>query len=171
MGGDRGRDHAEFAALCAVLGDQALPERPEFATAAQRERHRDELDVAIAARTRTHDKHVLADRLQAAGVAAAPVVNGRDLFADPHLRHRHWFTRLEHPVAGTHEYPGLPAILDGGRLTPRRASPSLGADTVDILHWLGYDDATIEELRGRGVVAVSAEVERPARQTVDLPTG
>lgn len=145
---------AEFRALCSVLGDADLAAQATFATADRRACHAVELDAAIARLTRTHDKHALADRLQAAGVAAAPVLNGRDLFADPHLRQRQWFTRLEHRAAGCHEYPGLPAILDGGRLTPRRASPCLGADTADILRWLGYDDGEIDRLAARGVVAV-----------------
>ena len=40
----------------------------------------------------------LADRLQAAGVAATPVLKVADLLDDPHYRARHTFIEVRHPL-------------------------------------------------------------------------
>jgi crotonobetainyl-CoA:carnitine CoA-transferase CaiB-like acyl-CoA transferase len=71
--------------------------------------------------------------LQKAGVPSAPVVDSKELFHDPHLRARDWFTPLRHPEAGTHDYPGYPLRVGGMRYRPRRASPLFGEHTQELL--------------------------------------
>lgn len=80
----------EWAALCGLFDRDDLSGDPRFATHADRKRNEHELDEIINAWTIDHDKWKLADRLQAVGIAAAPVEHLADTFErDPQLRHRY----------------------------------------------------------------------------------
>ena len=96
----------------------------------------------------------MAERLQAAGVPAAAVQDGRDLVEhDPQLRARGFYQLLEHPRAGQFLHEGIPIRLS---MTPgglRDPAPLLGADTDFVLHRLGgYTSAEIDELRASGTL-------------------
>ena len=49
--------------------------------------------------------------LQRAGVPAAEVQDGKDLFNDRHLRARGFMNTVEHPLTGAIEYPDVPLRL------------------------------------------------------------
>jgi crotonobetainyl-CoA:carnitine CoA-transferase CaiB-like acyl-CoA transferase len=70
---------AEFAALCATIGEGSLAADPRFAAFAARHANQDALRPAIERWTAVRDKHDAARILQAAGVPAAPVCNARDV--------------------------------------------------------------------------------------------
>ena len=97
-------DDAGWARLCAAMGREELARDPRFATHAARKAHEDALDAEVAAWTARHDRHALAEGLQRAGVAAAPVQHLRDTYErDPQLR-RH-YQRVRHPLAPEAELP------------------------------------------------------------------
>ena len=48
--------------------------------------------------TRTRDKMDVAEALQQAGVAAAPMYRAVDVLADPQLSHRNVFSDMRHPL-------------------------------------------------------------------------
>lgn len=144
----------EWRQLCKTLSASELLQDNRFATLDLRIEHRDELSAALNEWTVRHDKFVLAKLLQNAGVPAAPVHNGRDLYSDEHLRARAWFMNLDHPDAGTHQYAGLPFILNGQRLQPRSVSPPFGKDNREVLNdLLGMEPAEVLALIEDGVVA------------------
>jgi len=93
------------------LGRPELADDTRFSDLGRRRDNEDELTAVIAAWTSGQDKHELAGRLQAAGVAAAPVQTPKDVAEDPYLAHRGFFTELEHPDAGRHRHPSLPFHL------------------------------------------------------------
>jgi crotonobetainyl-CoA:carnitine CoA-transferase CaiB-like acyl-CoA transferase len=125
------RTDAEWAALAAMIGGGAT--LPRFATAEGRKANEVALDVLIADWTRDQDRHALAARLQAAGIPAAAVETAPDLARSDYLRHRGFFAGLTHPVAGTHEHPGLPFHSETAQGSARFAAPGYGADNRAIL--------------------------------------
>lgn len=127
------RDEEEWAALCRVMGRGDLVHDARFASLAGRKRHEDELTALISAWTQTHDRHGLADRLQEAGVPAAPVQTPSDVSRDRHLSERGFFHPLEHPDAGEHLHPGLPFRLSATPGGQRRAAPAFGQHTEEVL--------------------------------------
>ncbi|MCO1657030.1 CaiB/BaiF CoA-transferase family protein [Pseudonocardia humida] len=144
----------QWRALCAELGLDDLGADPELDAVAGRVAARDRIEAELAEAVRDADKHALAERLQRAGVPAAPVQNGRDLHADPHLRERDWFARLHHPEAGTHDYPGLPIRFAGRRPRPAHPSPTFGQHTAEVLsEYLGLDDDDLARLAADRVTA------------------
>ena len=97
---------AQWSAFASAIGDPEWAADPRFATNAGRARHAAELDAKIAAYTAEHDDYELMARLQAAGVAAAPVLEASRTFDDPQLRARGFFRKQTVAGAGTHEYVG-----------------------------------------------------------------
>lgn len=80
----------EWVAFCEVIDRSDLVADERFATHLDRKRNEDDLDAIIADWTRGQDKWDVADRLQAAGVAAGPVEHLDEMIErDPQLRHRY----------------------------------------------------------------------------------
>ncbi len=120
--------------------------------------HQDELRPAINGWTSTRPKAEAAALLQAAGVPAAPVSNGRDIAGDPGLHAAGFLVPLEHPEAGRHEYPGLAFGLGRTPGALRSAAPCFGQHNRFVLsELLGLDDAAIAELYAAGAVADQPE--------------
>jgi hypothetical protein len=53
----------------------------------------------------------------------------------------------------------LPIALKGERLRVRKASPKIGADTIEILQSAGYTPQEIEDLHRAGVIGTQPETE------------
>jgi crotonobetainyl-CoA:carnitine CoA-transferase CaiB-like acyl-CoA transferase len=107
-------------------------------TAAGREEHAAEIDGAIGAWTAPRPAEAVAERLQAAGVPAGAVQDGRDLVEhDPQLRAGGFYEVLHHPRSGPFLHEGMPIRLAAtpGRL--RAPAPVLGQDTDAVLAELG----------------------------------
>jgi crotonobetainyl-CoA:carnitine CoA-transferase CaiB-like acyl-CoA transferase len=134
---------AWIAIACATDADwRALAswlERPDLVPLTLSERHErhDELDEAIAARTRTRDALALQDELQGLGIAAHQVQNSPECLADPQLIHRDHFVWVMHPLLG-------PVLVEGPRFvlsrTPghvRGAGPVYGQHTEEVLALVG----------------------------------
>jgi len=63
-----------------------------------------------------------------AGVAAAPVYDEADAYADPHFEQRQVFRPVTHPSAGTHLYPSFGARFSGMEPEWGRPAPLIGQD-------------------------------------------
>jgi len=143
---------AEFAAFAGAIGKAGLAADPAFATLAARRAHRTELETVIAAWTRPRTADAVAETLQAAGVAAYPVVTMAGLFADPQLHARRNFRVRRHPEMGDHCYcfPGFDlAEAPGDIIGP---APCVGADNDFVFRDLiGLSEVEYESYRSRGV--------------------
>ena len=130
-------DNAAWQALCAAIGRADLAADPRLDDLAGRRAHEDAIGEAVAAWTRTQDKHAAAAALQARGVAAAPVQNGRDGAASPYLQARGYFTDLVHSDIGPVVQEGLPFHLAATPGSDRFAAPCLGEHTAQVLTEIG----------------------------------
>lgn len=147
-------DEGQFKALCEVMGRTDLAHDERFSTLKQRLANADELDAEIARWTRTRGKFEIATKLQEAGVAAAPVLNAKDLAESRYLALRGFFTELEHPLAGRHRYPGLPIHLGRTPGGQRRAAPTFGGDNRFVLeNVLALSPQEISVVEGSGAMS------------------
>jgi benzylsuccinate CoA-transferase BbsF subunit len=108
---------------------------------------------AIAEATRGNDKFALFDTLSAAGIAAGPVLDGKDLSENPELMASGHYTKIEHPVLGRSTMPAPPYVFSGtpGALGP---APLLGEHNSEIfLDMLGLEAGQIETLVQEGSLA------------------
>ena len=159
-------DDETWRRLVAATGVTDLDDA-KFATLAGRLEHAEALKAALSGWTRARTKHEASDLLQAAGVPAAPVNNGADVWRDPFLRSRGFIQELTHPAAGTAEYPGLAYRLSRTPGAIRSPAPCFGEHTYDVLGGLlGLSRAEIDALVEAGAVLqhpVGALAAEPAK--------
>ncbi len=141
-----------FTRLCRALDAPELAGHPDYRTGRSRSQHRQALNAAIEAITRTRDSAQWIELFNKAGVPAGPIHSIDQVFADPQVRHLGIAQPVEHQTLGRLELVGQAVTLSR---TPSRlsaASPEPGEHTDDILKELGYADSDIAGLRRRGVV-------------------
>lgn len=147
-------DDAAWRALAAEMGRPELAADPRFATLEGRKANEAALDACVAEFTRGHDRHALAERLQATGVAASAVETALDLAHSAYLEARGFFTTLTHREAGTHRHPGLPFHAENSSGSARTASPPYGEGNRYVLEEvLGLPPERVEALLASDVLA------------------
>ncbi len=143
----------EWRALSSVLGEGRLAEDPRFADAASRWQNRRALDGIVAEWTRAKRPDEATRLLQSAGVAAMPVMNIADQFADPHLNARETYVEIDHPHVGAEMLYGVPWLFSGTPGSVRASAPLLGQHNEYVLtELLGMDDVTVRRLSDEQVV-------------------
>ncbi|MGB5758718.1 MAG: CoA transferase, partial [Acidimicrobiales bacterium] len=141
-----------FAELCAAMDRPELVDDPRFATNRARVDNADELRAEIGAWTSRFTKYEVAEKLEAAGVPAGPVLDTADLIDDPHLVARGFVKTIEHPEHGPVPMLGWAPRLSASSVELETA-PGLGAHTTEVLaDELGLDGESIVELRRRSVI-------------------
>ena len=148
------RSDTEWAALVEEIGAAPLQDAG-YATVDGRRAAHDAIDAAIGAWTRGGDKHALAARLQARGIAAAAVMTNKDLVEDPQLNDRGLIVEWDQPEVGPRRYAGFPIHFSEWPQPQMRPTPGLGQDNHEILRELGFDDAEIARMESDGVIATS----------------
>ncbi len=147
------RDDAEWRAMADVLGGDGLKADPRFCDSPSRWLNRRELDEIVSDWTRIQSPEEVTASLQAVGVAAMPVMNIADQFADPHLNTRETYVEIDHPHVGAEMVYGVPwrfSRTPGGVRTP---APLMGQhNDYALSELLGLDDARIAELVAEQVV-------------------
>lgn len=152
------RTDKEWRALAETVdGDSNASPRlvadPEFADRSARWANRRQLDEAIAGWTRTLTPQQVTDRLQAVGVAAMPVMNIADQFADPHLNARETYVEIDHPHVGAEMVYGVPWRFSDSSGSVRTPAPLMGQHNEYVLQeLLGMDRAHLDELAAEQVV-------------------
>jgi crotonobetainyl-CoA:carnitine CoA-transferase CaiB-like acyl-CoA transferase len=74
------------------------------------------------------------------------------VFDDPHVQHRQMAIDIDHPKAGRMTITNTPLKLSRTPGQVRMPAPTLSQHTDEILHRLGYDDATVAQYHDEGVV-------------------
>ncbi len=90
---------------------------------------------------------------QAVGLLGGAVLGMDDLLSDPHYRGRGVWETIEHPVAGTFEYPGRQLLLSETPRQQARRAPLLGEHNVEVYcERLGIPREELPRLRAQGVI-------------------
>ena len=135
----------EWAALCRLIGRDAWADDDRFVDAPRRMARHDEIDEAIEGWTSRRGPHDAAEALQAAGVAASPVLHAGQLIDDdPQMASRGFYRRF--PDGGVVE--SAPFILsDAEPHFPSASAPDYGEGTRYVLsEVLGLDEATVTQM-------------------------
>lgn len=143
----------EWQTLAALIGDGCADD-PRFTTHADRKANEDDLDELVRAFTAPRDKWELATRLQAAGIAAAPVEHLADTYErDPQLRHH--YQNIRQPARPDLDVPvdREPVRWVGAEHRLTRA-PGVGEHSHEIVCGiLGHSDEAFAGLLADGVLA------------------
>lgn len=141
-----------FGRLCRALGAEAFLEDPRFRDGHARYDHRDELNEAIAERTRRAPSAHWVALLNEAGVPCGPIYSVDETFADPQVRHLEMTRPVRHPALGEVRVVDHPVNLTRTPPRMRRASPEPGEHTDEVLAEAGYSPDEIAGFRARRVV-------------------
>ncbi|MFQ5981878.1 MAG: CaiB/BaiF CoA transferase family protein [Woeseiaceae bacterium] len=148
VGNDR-----QFADCCEILGRADVADNPKFSTNAARIEHRDELIGIIAERLiEETGKHWL-ERFAARQIAAGPINDLAEVFADPVVAERQIVRELQHAQVGVVPSVANPVRFSDTPVEYRLAPPLLGQHTVEVLKdMLEYSDEQIAKLYDAGAI-------------------
>ena len=148
-----GNGDSIFKRLMETIGRNDLGNASDLANNAGRVKRVAELDVAIEQWTQ---KRTVADVLAALAAARVPVgkvYTAKDIHEDPHYRARDMILRQETRDGYVLDVPGVVPKLSATPGTVRSSAPHLGDDSDGVLAEMGFSNADIAALRGKGVVA------------------
>jgi crotonobetainyl-CoA:carnitine CoA-transferase CaiB-like acyl-CoA transferase len=77
----------------------------------------------------------------------------RAAMQDPHIRARDMVVEVDHPKIGRMSVIGVPTKFSHTPGSVRKAAPTFGQDTNDVLRSFGFSDERIGALRSAKVIA------------------
>jgi len=142
----------EWGSFCEVIGNPAWTKEPRFATLSDRRKNDVALDRNVEEWTTRFPPEDVMAKMQAHGIAAGVVKNGKDIHEDPQLEHRHHFSVQNHSEIGHYKCSSPSFKLS---LTPaevRMPAPCLGEHNEYVMtQVLGMSDEAFVRLMADGV--------------------
>ena len=157
----------EWQALCEALERPGWLDDDRFSDALMRWKNRDAIDALLSETTVSHEQYTLMTALQARGVPAGAVLDGKGLLFNPHLKERGFYEVAKHePGAGM---PPLPYTSRPWKFskTPgglRAAAPTLGQHNRFVLsEIMGVSSAQVEAMEERRAIGTAPPNPRAPR--------
>ena len=147
-GGDR-----FFRRLCRAMGRADLLDDSRWATVQSRPEHQEAFEEVLLPWLMERPKAQVFTECQEVGVMCAPVNGVDDLFTDPQMVARGFFTTVDNPVAGPLTMPGAPYIMSETPWAIRMPAPTLGEHNGEVYRdRLGYSQDDLATLRSMGAI-------------------
>ena len=146
------QDQRKWEPLVRALGRDDLAV-DDYATAADRFRHRQHLIATLAETFASHPVSHWGPLLDTTGVIWAPVATLPEVVDDPQARAVGMFAEVDHPDAGRFETLNAPFTLSDSEVAVRGPAPAVGQHTDEVLAERGISADRIAALRDAGVIA------------------
>jgi crotonobetainyl-CoA:carnitine CoA-transferase CaiB-like acyl-CoA transferase len=143
---------AQFARCAEVLGHPEWAKDERFAQNRARVVNRVAIDGLIEGALRPENADAWLGKLKAAGVPCGKINSVAAALDDPHTVARQMVETVEHPTIGPLKMLGIPFKFSDTECSVRRAPPTLGQHSDEVLGELGLDTATIAKLRQDKVI-------------------
>ena len=157
----------EWRALCQVMGGPDWTQEERFRDMHSRWLHHDELDARINDWTQGQDATELAERLQAAGVAATPVLTIPEIFNTQQHQARDWWHMMSQPDGSMYHYYGPGWKLSETPIEILTPPPSYGQHNREVYQGLlGLSDEEYAQLLEEKVVSESQYPTLPAGMNI-----
>jgi crotonobetainyl-CoA:carnitine CoA-transferase CaiB-like acyl-CoA transferase len=143
----------QFAKFAQAIGHAEWGADERFVKNKDRVAHRAALDGMIADTLKTADAASWIEKLKSAGVPCGRINSVKAALDDEQTQARRMVETVEHPAIGALKVIGTPFKMSGTPTSIRRAPPTLGQHTEEVLRGeLGCTDARIAELRAAKVI-------------------
>lgn len=143
---------AQWRRFCPPAGLAAVMDDPDFATNAARVHNFGRTVALVQEKIATKTVAEWLGILLAVKVPCAPIHTVGDALVHPQIAGSDLIVRSAHPILGEVRNIGLPIRFDGAARTARRAAPTLGEHTDEVLADLGCSADEIAALKASGVV-------------------
>lgn len=151
----------QWALLASEFGFRDLAADERLKSNNDRVRAREWLLPTLRERFGQFSASELSARFERVGLPYAPITRPQDLFDDPHLLATDGLVPVTIPADNTGagveiktRTAMLPLSIDGQRLPLRRSPPALGADTVQLMRELGYEQGQIDALVADSILGI-----------------
>ena len=141
-----------YRRLCTAIGAPELMDDPRFKSLADRSKNRKQMNAELDKILVKKPSAEWIEALNRAGVPSGPILNVRQVFENEQIKHLGMAQPVRHPERGEMLVQGLPATLSRTPGAIRRAAPTHGEHTDEILRELGYTNEEIATLRKDAVV-------------------
>ena len=144
---------AQWAALGTAVGHPELVQMPVLLQPPTGGENQVVLDRIIELWTLDREPWEATEALQAAGVAAAPVMDSAEVLRDPHLTERGFVAWVDHPETGRRPIGTVSWSINGQRRTEYRPAPRLGEHNHYVFcQLLDVPEEELERLTDAGVI-------------------
>jgi crotonobetainyl-CoA:carnitine CoA-transferase CaiB-like acyl-CoA transferase len=145
----------QYGRFCRALGDESLATDPKLATNDSRVANHDEFRARVERALARDTTGAWVARFEAEQVAAGPIYEFDEVFADPQVKHLGLVTEVEQPGYGLARMLAFPVRASATPGAIRRPAPLLGEHTAEVLGELGLPKSEIDRLAAAGVVALA----------------
>ena len=143
----------QFSRWCDMVGQSELVDDPRFTDDLARGDHGEALSNIMMTWCQTRTQDEVLSAMDDAKIPAGPVYSPQQALDDEHIQALNFLKAVDYPTA-TQSIPtaDFPVSMSASRAEIRHRAPMLGEHTDEILVELGYDAASIEDLRSGRVV-------------------
>ena len=143
----------QWAILCDTIGQPGLQDDPRFADNSARVDNREALRKVLDEAFLSRSAEEWLAEFRRAGLPCGPINTIPEVFAHPQADARGFVTGVDHPSAGTVQFPSFPYKLSQTPANVRMPPPMLGQHTEQVLvELLDYSPADVAAMRERGAV-------------------
>ncbi|WP_118183684.1 formyl-CoA transferase [Paraburkholderia phosphatilytica] len=137
--------------ICRVIGREEWIDDPNYATAAARLPHLQDIFAGIEQWTMTKTKFEAMEILNKYDIPCGPILSMKEIAEDESLRRTGTIVEVDHPVRGRYLTVGNPIKLSDSPTDVTR-SPLLGEHTDEVMAEFGFSRDQIGELRAVGAI-------------------
>jgi crotonobetainyl-CoA:carnitine CoA-transferase CaiB-like acyl-CoA transferase len=141
-----------YERLCDVCEKPEWKTHPQFGKLTDRTANRPAFNAALSEVLKTKPSAYWVEKLDEAGIPAGPINTIDKVFADPQVQHLGLAAPLMTGALGETKVVGSPLNFLGVKKEIRLPTPEAGEHSDEVLTWLGYSKAEIEQLRGTGAI-------------------
>lgn len=143
-----------YEKLCTeVLGRPDLITDPRFTDMPGRLANQDDLQVVIEDFLKDYTMEAATEYILSKGIPAGPIMDIKQILADPHVREREMFVEMDHPTLGHITVNGCAVKLMDTKPSVRIPAPALGQDNEAVYgDMLGITKEACEDLKRQMVI-------------------